>query len=294
MSEENIFFQSKMLKDLIAGCTGGVACTLSGQPLDTMKVKLQVFPEKYGGLVKCFRTIWSQEGISGFYRGSLPAIACSVMENGVAFLSYNRCLSISRSIMSYLSNDSSDMSYDVAAKLCAGASTGFLTSFIITPSEMFKCKLQTMHEFKDVKKRNFATLFRNVLAEDGVKGLFTGLQPTMCREMIGYSLIFGGYEVTKHYLAPYDIGISTDLLGGSVGGMSYWLVLYPIDVLKSRIQVFSQHHLKISTVIRDICKKEGVKALYSGITPTLMRAILANGCLFYTYSETLNVIDKLW
>ena len=44
--------------DLAAGCVGGTAAILVGQPLDTVKVKLQTSPELHKqGMVHCFRKV---------------------------------------------------------------------------------------------------------------------------------------------------------------------------------------------------------------------------------------------
>ena len=41
--------------DLVAGSLGATASVYVGQPLDTLKVKMQTFPQLYPTLTKCFR-----------------------------------------------------------------------------------------------------------------------------------------------------------------------------------------------------------------------------------------------
>ena len=49
---------SSAVVDLAAGCVGGAAAILVGQPLDTVKVKLQTSPELHQrGMVNCFRKV---------------------------------------------------------------------------------------------------------------------------------------------------------------------------------------------------------------------------------------------
>ena len=49
---------SSAVVDLAAGCVGGAAAILVGQPLDTVKVKLQTSPELHRrGMVNCFRKV---------------------------------------------------------------------------------------------------------------------------------------------------------------------------------------------------------------------------------------------
>lgn len=83
---------------------------------------------------------------------------------------------------------------------------------------------------------------RNILREQGIRGLFVGLTSTIVREMPGYFFFFGGYEVTRELLAKPnqkrdDIGWQKTMVAGAVGGTVLWLVIFPADVVKSRIQV---------------------------------------------------------
>lgn len=63
-----------------------------GQPLDTVKVKMQTFPQLYKGMVDCFMLTLKQDGIArGLYAGTLPAVAANVAENSVLFAAYGLC-----------------------------------------------------------------------------------------------------------------------------------------------------------------------------------------------------------
>ena len=60
--------------------------------------------------------------------------------------------------------------------------------------------------------------------------------------MPGYFFFFGGYEVTRELLrkpdeSRNDIGWQKTMVAGAVGGSVLWLVIFPADVIKSRIQV---------------------------------------------------------
>ena len=60
----------------ISGAIGGAGLVAVGQPFDTVKTKLQTFPELYqkSGALHCFRNIYKAEGIRGLYAGSIPAL----------------------------------------------------------------------------------------------------------------------------------------------------------------------------------------------------------------------------
>jgi solute carrier family 25 ornithine transporter 2/15 len=71
---------------------GGVASVYVGQPLDTVKVKMQTFPTLYRGMMHCSRETWLKEGIvRGFYAGTTPALVANMAENSVLFAGYGAC-----------------------------------------------------------------------------------------------------------------------------------------------------------------------------------------------------------
>lgn len=55
-------------------------------------------------------------------------------------------------------------------------------------------------------------LTKEILKQEGIRGLFKGLTATFMREIPGYVCFFGGYEVSRHLLTPEgktkdDIGL---------------------------------------------------------------------------------------
>jgi solute carrier family 25 ornithine transporter 2/15 len=66
-----------------------------GQPLDTVKVKMQTFPTMYRNAFDCFLKTFRQDGIyRGLYAGTVPSLAANVSENAVLFCFYGMCQKI--------------------------------------------------------------------------------------------------------------------------------------------------------------------------------------------------------
>lgn len=84
----NIKIWSKkfVIRSLIDYHTGGVALVYVSQPLDTVKVKMQTFPDAYKGMTDCLVKTFKRDGVArGLYAGSVPAVAANVAENSVLF-----------------------------------------------------------------------------------------------------------------------------------------------------------------------------------------------------------------
>uniref|UniRef100_G3UC85 Mitochondrial ornithine transporter 1 n=1 Tax=Loxodonta africana TaxID=9785 RepID=G3UC85_LOXAF len=315
--------------DVLSWFAGGTACVLTGQPFDTMKVKMQTFPTLYRGFIDCCLKTYSQVGFQGFYKGTSPALIANIAENSVLFMCYGFCQQAVRKVNGL----------DKQAKLsdlqnaAAGSFASAFAALVLCPTELVKCRLQTMYEMETSGKvatsqNTVWSVVKSILRKDGPLGFYHGLSSTLLREVPGYFFFFGGYELSRSFFASGrskdELGPVPLMLSGGVGGICLWLAVYPVDCIKSRIQVLSMTGKQagfIRTFVR-VLKNEGffvlnhpelyetrvktcassihyasqnlgvqerIKALYSGLKPTMVRAFPANGALFlaYEYSRKL-------
>ncbi|KAL3043008.1 hypothetical protein OYC64_020844 [Pagothenia borchgrevinki] len=287
--------------DLSAGAIGGAACVFSGQPLDTAKVKMQTFPNLYRGFIHCITSTYKQVGLRGLYQGTSPALMANIAENSVLFMSYGFCQQVIR-LSAGLPNET--VLSDVQ-KACAGSIASIFSSLVLCPTELVKCRLQAMYEMelsgKIAKSHNTVwSVVRSIMKAEGPRGFFQGLTPTIAREVPGYFFFFGAYELCRTTFADYmkcekdDIGVMPIMFSGGLGGACLWLVVYPMDCVKSRIQVMSMMGKQAGffKTFMTIARTEGVRALYSGLTPTMVRTFPANGALFLGYEVSRKLMMK--
>lgn len=71
---------------------------VSGQPFDTIKVKMQTFPAMYRGFFDCSVKTYQQEGMYGLYQGTTPALLANIAENAVLFACYGFCQQLVRQL----------------------------------------------------------------------------------------------------------------------------------------------------------------------------------------------------
>ena len=128
------------VSDLVAGGLGGMANVLTGQPMDTVKVKLQTHPHLYRSLLHSITKTYSEEGFRGFYAGASPAIASNVSEFAVLFLFYGQC----QEAMRWFCGTSSKLS--TFQKACAGSLATVISSVVSVPTDRIKCKLQVQRQ----------------------------------------------------------------------------------------------------------------------------------------------------
>ncbi len=193
------------MESFIAGAFGGLACVAAGQPLDTIKVKMQTYPHIYTTLYHSVKKTLVEEKLRGFYAGAVPAIVSNVAENAVLFLCYSHCQSAVQWAVGAESR--SDMSVHQLA--LAGSMASFFSASAISPCELVKCRMQTSR-LNGKGQWTPLQAVRSILKEDGVVGMYRGLSSTWAREMPGYFCFFTGYNASIKLLTPK--GESTDKL----------------------------------------------------------------------------------
>jgi solute carrier family 25 ornithine transporter 2/15 len=283
------------LGDFISGGLGGLACVGGGQPFDTVKVKLQTFPHLYTSTFDCIKKTYIHDGgMRGFYAGASPAFITNLIENAVLFLVYEHCLSFIKSWTNTRSKDDISWLHHAAA----GSIASVAASLSYAPIDRVKSLIQVERELKgDVsQKRNQVVMLHGIIQREGVLGLYRGLTALLARETPGYFFFFAGYSGTKKLLKSEDetmddLALWKVVTSGIIAGCCFWGSMYPCDVIKARIQVrqdLSKSFVKNVMIImkQELQTKGGVRSLYRGLSPTLIRSFFANGALFITYEWT--------
>ena len=120
-----------------AGSVAGLSAAIVGQPLDTMKTRLQTYTGVRSSLIGHVRDLFEKGGVRAFYRGSFSPVLTKAMACGT-------CFSVVASTKKYLGSFGMDTTNPMApACLVAYCLSGLVESSFITPIESFKVKLQT-------------------------------------------------------------------------------------------------------------------------------------------------------
>ncbi|KII91204.1 hypothetical protein PLICRDRAFT_51379 [Plicaturopsis crispa FD-325 SS-3] len=132
----------RALKDITFGSIAGIVSELFEYPFDLAKTRLQsqVLDEsaRFTGPWDCLVQTWRDEGIRGLYRGLPMPLVGAMAETAALFLAYSEI----QDLLRYATGrpKSSDLSIPQLGLAAGGA--GLITSFILTPIELVKCKMQ--------------------------------------------------------------------------------------------------------------------------------------------------------
>lgn len=277
-------------QDVVSGAFGGLMMTLSGHPLDTFKVRLQTQSAsnpKYSGLADVARKTVAEEGLAGLYRGVASPLVGQMAFNAVQF-------AVNSAAVTYLRGDRPPGSrLSLPEYFAAGAVTGVAVAMVEAPQDLFKSQLQVQVFRERPEFTTVSQCVRRVWAEGGVRGVYQGLGATMARNAMGVSLYFGGYEGTRSWMvgpggSVSELGAWATLGAGSVAGVMYWGIAYPLDIIKSTVQAdaiarSARRYSSVAAVARGLYAEGGLRRFYRGYSACMLRAIPANAACFYGY-----------
>jgi len=297
------------MKDLTAGTVGGVGLCIVGHPLDTLKVRLQTQSHTkplYSGAVDCLQKTLKWEGPSGLYKGVSSPLIGQMFFNAVQFLVFGQ----TRDFLLLVSNRSESTNrteLTTREGFVAGAITGLAVAFVESPVDLFKSQLQ-VQIFEEKANPGHARRYKGVIdcaskifRQHGIRGVYHGLSATILRDIPAVSLYFGTYEWAKKGLrneGEKELASWKLLTAGSLGGLTYWLATYPIDVIKSSIQsdkiaVAERRYSGFVDCAVKLYKEGGYRRFFRGFSPCLLRSVPANAACFYGYEKTKEIFDLL-
>ncbi|OAV99891.1 hypothetical protein, variant 2 [Puccinia triticina 1-1 BBBD Race 1] len=207
--------------------------------------------------------------------------------------------------------------YVALSAACGGA----MASFILTPIELVKCKMQVQQigATKENPKRlaGPVAIVRSVIKKEGISGLWLGQTGTLLRETGGSAIWFCTFESVaalfvarrqesvlepSKLLSKDDLSSPELMISGATAGIFYNFVFFPADSIKSTMQTASElaqpDHLPKSLasnqqsprisfldVGRQIIKTRGWKGLYAGCGITCLRSAPSSALIFWIVSR---------
>nr|CAG8483468.1 13516_t:CDS:2 [Entrophospora candida] len=313
------------IKNLIFGSISGMTGKLVEYPFDTVKTRLQSQSSDrklFNGPLDCFKKTISNDGFLGLYRGLSSPMVGAMLENATLFLAYNHIQMLIREYTTpidqkhllYDNNNQTDagqIPLSMTQLILAGALSGALTSFLLTPIELVKCKLQVQETLSydtldkntsinnNISKSNKPAISVNnnqlnysgplsvikyTLKTHGIKGFYCGHFGTFIRETFGGGAWFGVTEL---------------MLSGALAGMAYNLLIFPADSIKSQMQTEEEVLSAMGKsgnkkrgfikVGKDLYKADGIKGFYRGCGITVARAAPSSAIIFLTYVSVMMV-----
>lgn len=268
-----------------SGALAGICVSCCLHPVDTIKTVTQSCRAEQKSIFYIGKSIVSDRGFPGLYRGITTNIACSAPISAVYTYTYE---SVKAALLPYLPKD-----YYSFAHCVGGGCASIATSFIFTPSERIKQQMQVGSHY-----RNCWDVLVGIIRNGGLSSLYAGWIAVLCRNIPHSMIKFYTYESLKQVMPSSSIQSHTfqTLMCGGLAGTTAALFTTPFDVIKTRLQTqipgSRSQYDSVPHALYKISKTEGLKGLYRGLTPRLIM-YMSQGSLFFASYEFFKSVFSL-
>lgn len=229
-----------MIKNFAIGGMSGMTATACIQPIDMVKVRIQLKSEAKGGSLSPFtiaNDIYKNEGgLKGFYKG----IDSALLRQAVyATLRLGIYFNLTDYIKKHV-NDGANLS--AFQKVYCSLSAGAIGSFIGNPCDLSLVRMQADSTLPPADRRNYKHVFdafSRITREEGVKALWNGATPTIARAMALNMSQLVTYEeakerITKMMGKGHDMAIM--FTASMIAAIATSTASLPFDNIKTKLQ----------------------------------------------------------
>ncbi|KAF9364635.1 hypothetical protein BGX34_000939 [Mortierella sp. NVP85] len=317
MKTSNI--QQERLERLAANCVENNHTRAKGVvTATTSAAQERYFYGTWDGVKKIAR----YEGASSLWRGLSPTLAMSIPATVIYFVGYDYLKDVLSEKLNPIHKTPSALATthpllngtfvyeyrETLAPLLAGGFARTVAATVISPLELFRTRMQSVHT--DTKGN--AGLFRGVaqgivamVRSEGVLSLWRGLTPTLWRDVPFSAIYWMGYENIKKTITTWDKNkhpkpvlneFEIAFTSGAISGMIAATLTTPFDVAKTRRQVDMMQpvHTKIMSLMRAIAREEGYRGLWRGLTARVAKIAPSCAIMISSYEIGKKALSEQW
>ena len=190
-------------------------------------------------------------------------------------------------------------------RFIAGASAGSVACICCYPLDLVRTRLTTDLPGREHYK-GITDAFTKIVRHEGFIGLYSGIGPTLAVAVPSFAISYTVYGSLKEYVLDDELfynlrkvddisgetilGLRATLLCGAASGTISTLVTFPFDTIRRRMQIQNLHtpidkRLTARQQFEQLARIEGVRGLYRGLTPELIKVVPMVGTMFFVYEQ---------
>lgn len=269
--------QAPMVKAFLAGSFSGTCSTVLFQPLDLLKTRIQTNKGHSTGMMGMTKNIVTTERLGGLWKGLAPSIVRTVPGVGIYF-----------SAMHMMKTNLCNGKPSSMESIMIGASARCIAGGIMIPATVIKVRSESgLFQY-----RGIGEAFQKIYAKEGLKGLTSGILPTLVRDapFSGlYLMIYQNLKTGCTGLAAFTGESSLHFLCGVTAGCLASLLTQPADVIKTQMQL---SHMKttIWSTSATIFHQSGMRGFLAGLAPRMLRRSLMASLAWTVYEKAMKNI----
>ncbi|KAM0260493.1 hypothetical protein ACHAQJ_002726 [Trichoderma viride] len=298
--------EGSKLQVISAGAIAGLFSRFIIAPLDVVKIRLQLQPYSlsdplaplreapaYRGTVYTIKHILRHEGLTGLWKGNVPAELLYVCYSAVQFTTYRSATVLLQTALPQRLPDSVET-------FVAGAVSGAAATGVTYPLDLLRTRFAAQGRHRIYTSLRSAVW--DIKRDEGFRGFFRGLGPALAQIIPFMGIFFASYEGLRlrlgHLHLPWG---SDDATAGMVASVIAKTAIFPLDLVRKRIQVqgptrskYVYNDIPVYTsagrALQMIYQREGLRGLYKGLPISLVKAAPASAITLWTYERSLRLL----
>lgn len=275
---------NRKVKDFFAGFVGGAVQVLVGQPFDLVKIRMQT--GQFSNMYEAVTQTLKKEGALAFYKGS-----------SAPFFGVGACVSLQFYAFHEAKRQLAPWSQSFPGIYACGAAAGFANTVLTSPVEHVRILMQAQRSAKGQYSGSLDAA-KSIWRQHGTVKLYRGATITALREIQAYGTWFLTFEYLIHTqvkqgIKREDISTWKLMLYGALAGEALWIASYPLDLIKSKVQsepIVGSRYKGALDAARQTLATQGLRDFWTGIMPTLLRALPASACTFASVELILRAL----
>ncbi|XP_076252076.1 solute carrier family 25 protein Shawn-like isoform X2 [Rhynchophorus ferrugineus] len=270
--------QQKVVDKCFLYCNGLMDHICSCQPTDP-KNSWNKYPTQFTGTLDAFVQISRNEGVTSLWSGLSPTLVLSVPATICYFVTYEQLRLKLKSIYNKNKKLNEKHTQPYWIPLISGATARVFSVTLVNPLELIRTKMQS-------QKLSYIELneaLKVLLKQDGIKGLWKGIFPTLLRDVPFSAIYWMSYETIKSFWKVDHPSFWQAFVGGAVSGSLAASITVPFDVVKTHQQIefgstlfndngdVPKKSRTTKNIFWDIYRQNGVRGFYAGLVPRLIK-----------------------
>jgi len=273
----------------VAGGLAGVVSKTLSSPLHVISIRMAtnsivskaVTPGGVWGVIgRSILGIYKKDGMGGFFCGNFTNAMSSAPGKAIDFFSY-------AALKNHFTKGECEP--NDAQRFVAGAIAGMCSDAILYPLELVSTRIAAGDKYKAV-----IPTIRTIMAEEGIKGFYSGLGSALIGVVPYAGVSFAAYDMFstnyRKWAGVETAGILPTFCCGLASGWLASTLSFPLYNVTIRLQAQGAStvagqvmYTGMMDAFRKILAQQGIKGLYLGYVPASLKMIPMSGASFTTY-----------
>lgn len=260
-------------------------------PLDTIKIRLQLLLINHEHLLgkQIVSNLLRNEGVKALWKGNVPAELLYILYGATQFTAY----SVFNKSFSRLQESTGFVLSASTHSLVVGCATGVVSSATTYPFDLLRTRLAANNTKTFL---SMTALCRSLLKEQGVRGFFVGIKPTLLSMIANSGIFFWSYSLARAAFEDVEKRENVKLWGveamsGFTAGVTAKAVTFPLDTLRKRMQVTQTN--RATELFVSQLKTGGAASFYRGFTVGLIKTAPTSAVAMAIYEYAITTTSLI-